>query len=82
MQAAEKSIGCGKRRQPEWFEDNVEKLTPLIDAKNAAYDRLLGSDSAGARRAFEQAQRRVKKAVDRAKEDWILSVAREAEGGC
>ena len=52
MQAAEKSIGRGKRRQPEWFEDNVKKLTPLIDAKNAAYDRLLGSDSAGARRAF------------------------------
>ena len=79
VQAAEKSIGRGKRRQPEWFEDNVEKLTPLIDAKNAAYDGLLGSDSAGARRVFRQAQRRVKKAVDRAKEDWILNVAREAE---
>ena len=52
MQAAEKSIGRGKRRQPEWFEDNVEKLTTLIDAKNAAYDRLLDSDLAGTRRAF------------------------------
>ena len=28
----EKSIDRGKRRQPEWCEDNVEKLTLLIDA--------------------------------------------------
>ena len=45
----------------------------------AAYDRLLGSNLAGARRAFRQAQWRAKKAVDRAREDWILIVAREAE---
>ena len=24
VQAAEESIDCGKSRQPEWFEDNVE----------------------------------------------------------
>ena len=46
---SEKSIGCGKKRQPGWFEDSVERLTPLIDARNAAYDRLLGSNLAGAR---------------------------------
>ena len=27
----------------------MERLTPLIDARNAAYDRLLGSNLAGAR---------------------------------
>ena len=46
---AEKSIGCGKRRQPGWFEDSVERFILLIDARNAAYDRLLGSNLAGAR---------------------------------
>ena len=53
------------------------KLTPLIDTKNAVYDRLLGFNLARARRACRQEQRRVKKAVDSAKEYWILSVARE-----
>ena len=43
------------------------------------HDRLLGSNIARPRRTFRQAQRRVKKEVDRAKEDWILSVAKEAE---
>ena len=79
VQVAEKSIGCGKRRQPEWFEDNVEKLTPQNDAKNAVYDRLLSSKSAGARRAFRQAQWRVQKVVDKEKEDRILSVARDVQ---
>jgi len=48
VQAVEESIGHGKKRQPEWFEDNVEKLTPLLDVKNAAHARFLGSNSAGA----------------------------------
>ena len=43
------------------------------------HDRLLGYNLAQPRRAFRQAQRRGKKEVDRAKDDWILSVAKEAE---
>jgi len=35
--------------------------------------------SAGAWRAFRQSQRVVKKAVDKAKENWILSMAKKAE---
>ena len=31
----------------EWFEDNVQTLTPLTNAKDAAYNRMLSS---GARR--------------------------------
>jgi hypothetical protein len=31
ISAAKASIGRGRRRQPEWFEDNSETTTPLID---------------------------------------------------
>ena len=55
------------------------KRTPLIDAKNATNGSLLGSNLAGASRAFRQAQQRVKKVVDRAKDNCILSAAKEAE---
>ena len=37
----EKSVGCGKRKKPEWFEDNVDKLMFLIKAKNEAHDGTL-----------------------------------------
>jgi len=57
----------------------VQTLTPLINAKNVAHNRMLSSNSAGARRAFRQSQRVVKKAVDKARENWILSVAMVAE---
>ena len=34
ISAAEKTIGRGKWKQPEWFEEDVEELIPLIEAKN------------------------------------------------
>ncbi len=36
MSAAEKTIGRGRKRQPEWFEENEGELEPLIAAKNEA----------------------------------------------
>jgi len=60
-------------------QDNIQTLVPLIKAKNAAHNRMLNSNSAGARRAFRQPQQLVRKAVDKAKENWILSVAKEVE---
>ena len=79
MQAAEKTVGWGKRKQSEWFVDNVDKLAPLIKKKNKPFDKMLGINLVGAKKEFRQWQRRVKKAVDKAREDWILMVAKEAE---
>ena len=79
MQAAEKTVGWGKRKQPEWFVDNVNKLAPLIKKKNKPFDKMLGINLVGTKKEFRQWQRRVKKAVDKAREDWILMVAKEAE---
>ena len=39
----------------------MEKLTSLTDVKKAAYDRLLGSNSAGARSAFGQHNRELRR---------------------
>ena len=77
--AAEESIGRGKRKQPEWFEENQEELMALIELKNKAYSKMLAVNSIAARREFRQQQRNVKKAVDTAKEEWIRKVALEGE---
>ena len=60
---AEKIIGRGKRKQPEWFEENVEVLIPLIEEKNDAHKRMLATNSV-ARKEFRQQQQKMKKAVD------------------
>ena len=51
VSAAEETIGQGKRKQPEWFEENVEELTPLIEMKNKAH-RMLSVNSATTRKEF------------------------------
>ena len=79
MQAAEESIVRRKTRQPEWYENNVEKLTPLLDAKNATHDRMLGSNSAETRRAFRQAQWRVKSKEGELIVQRRIGVARETQ---
>ena len=79
MQAAEKIVGWGKRIQPEWFADNVDKLALLIKTKNEALDKMLRNNLVGGKKEFRWWQRRVKKAVDKARADWILKMAKEAE---
>ena len=53
VSAAEKTVGRGKRRQPEWFEENAEELMPLIEVKNEAQKRMLSTNSVGAKREFK-----------------------------
>ena len=77
--AAEETVGRGKAKKPEWFEECSECLVPLIVAKNEAHLKALQSNTAADRKEFRKHQRIVKKAVEKAKEDWICRVAKEAE---
>ena len=52
---------------------------PLIVAKNEAHLKALQSNAAADWKQFRKHQRIVKKAVEKAKEDWICRVAKEAE---
>ena len=79
VSTAEKVIGRGRRKQPEWFEETADVLEPLIKAKNEAYAVCLTDNSPDKKRLFRQHQRAVKKAVDKAKEQWVCRVAMEGE---
>ena len=50
-------------------------LSPLLAAKNEAWNRVLQSDSPACRRRFRQCERDVKRVVTKAKEDWIQRTA-------
>ena len=79
VSAAEKTIGRGRKKQPEWFEENEGELEQLIEAKNKARVKMLRCNSVAARKEFRQQQRIVKMAVDKAKEEWINRVSLECE---
>ena len=79
VSSAETSIGRGKRSDPEWFTESSETLNPLIEAKNKAHLKFLQIGTRSCRQRFRKCQRMVKKAVDKAKEKWILTIATEGE---
>lgn len=79
VSAAEEAVGRGRRKHPEWFKESSDTLLPLVEAKNRAHQKVLQSNATADRKEFRRHQRLVKRAVDKAKEDWICRVAKEAE---
>ena len=79
VESADKSIGRRKQKQPEWFEESMNILTPLIDNKDKAHRKAIQTNSAADKEEFRRQQRLVKKAVDKAKEEWMCQVAQECE---
>ena len=79
LAVAEEVVGYGGRVQPDWFQESSEILMPLKDVKNAYRKRMLQNDIPPLRQEFRKSQRVVKAAVYKAREDWILKVANEAE---
>ena len=79
MSCAEKCVGRSKRKQPDWFKDAIDVLTPLLADKQEAYNRFLCTQNSETKKEFRKCQRNVKKAVDEVKEKWIRNVIRDAE---
>ena len=61
------------------FEESSERLVPLIVAKNVTHLKVLQSNTATDWKDSRKYQRTAKKAMEKAKEDWMCRVAREEE---
>ena len=79
LTAAELSIGRAKKSQPDWFLESAHTIIPLLESKNRAHNKLLQYGSPAHRKEFRRHQRKVKVAIDKAKEEWIQKVALEGE---
>ena len=76
--SAVKVVGCDHCRQPDWFLESEQRLSPSLAAKHKAWDRVLCDDSSSSRQRFRQCECRVKRAVRDAKEAWIKKTAEAA----
>ena len=79
MAAAEETVGRGRKKQPEWFEESAEVLIPLTAAKNEAYAAYLRSNTQDKKKEFRRHERTAKKAIDKAKEERVCRVATQGE---
>ena len=60
---AEDVLGGAGRYQPDWFRDSLEELKPLLELRNTAYSRWLGSGRQEVLVAFRQARGNARRAV-------------------
>ena len=81
VSAAGEVVGRWKRKQPDWFEDSEELLSPLIKDKDDAHLRMIQCNTSANQMEFRRHQRKVKVAVDNANEEWTCRVAKEG-GNC
>ena len=79
VSTTEEVVCRGKRKQPDLFEDSEEMLSPLIKAKEDAHLMMIQCSTSANRNEFRRHQRKVKDAVDNAKEECKCRVAKEGE---
>ena len=53
VSTAERTVGRGKRKQPERFEENIDELVPLIEAECCPYYDAK-SHTVASRKAFRE----------------------------
>ena len=81
INTADQQLGkvCGNN--PDWFQESMQHLTPLLKQRNAAYLRYLCSQRPEDHRKFKEARVRAKREIKRAKNRWFESKAQEVEKG-
>ena len=47
------AVGCAREKQPDWFIDATDILTPLLDDKARTRQRYLQLQSSSAKREFQ-----------------------------
>ena len=80
-EAAEATIGREKRRQVDWFRESAPIIHPLLQKRNALYNKWLSSGKVTDKEKFKEARKKAQKAIREAKDNWFSRKATEAQGG-
>ena len=80
-EAAEATIGREKRRQADWFRESAPTIRPLVQKRNALYNKWLSSGKVSDKEEFQEARKKTQKAIREAKNNWFSLKAKEAQGG-
>ena len=80
-EVAEATIGREKRRQVDWFRESAPIIRPLLQKRNALYNKWLSSGKVTDKEEFKEARKKAQKAIREAKNNWFSLKAKEAQGG-
>ena len=68
---AEDVLGGAVFLQPDWFQESLEALQPLLIARNAAYSWWVRTGNLEDLSKFRLAKSTVRKRIRKAKNDWF-----------
>ena len=77
--AAEEVLGRERRRQPDWFLENIGELEELIVKRNALFATWLRTRCQRDRQRYVNQRREVAREVKRAKNNWFKQKASEVD---
>ena len=79
VDVATETLGKARRRQPDWFKEAEDDITPHLQARNAAYSRWIASHDRQDLVHFRVIRGRARQAIRKAKNEWFRRKAEEAE---
>ena len=79
LKVSKETLGTKSKKQPDWFEENIGSITPLIDAKNAAHQALVTRNTRSTSSRLKECQHRLQREIRRLKNDWLVKKAREIQ---
>eukprot|EP00923_Selenidium_pygospionis_P040756 GHVN01070515.1.p1 GENE.GHVN01070515.1~~GHVN01070515.1.p1 ORF type:complete len:1235 (-),score=133.71 GHVN01070515.1:257-3961(-) len=80
MTAADLVLGTRRQRTPDWFQDNYQEVSRLIEQKRNAFLNAKNSSSETSIRQYKQARNEAKRRITSLKNGWFMALANQMKG--
>ena len=77
--AAHENIGSTQRKHQDWFDENNEEITKLLDEKNRLHKAYLTNNSTANKTAFNNIRTQVQSRLRRMQDSWLSQKAEEIQ---
>ena len=77
--AAYETLGFTKRKHPDWFDENDEEITKLLEKKNRLHRAYISDKSSASKAAFSNARKMVQKKLHEMQDTWLSQKAEEIQ---
>ena len=77
--AAYKTLGSTQRKHQDWFDENDEEITKLLEEKNRLHRAYVSDKSSASKAAFSNACNTVQKKLHEMQDTWLSQKAEEIQ---
>ena len=78
-QSAEVLLGRERRHQPDWFQESISTLQPVLQERNNLHNKWIATNDTRYLSQFKQAKMKARQSIREAKNSWFKQKATEAQ---